>query len=83
MTDRITNNNLLARVNDINRILAELGVEIDASISGAYGGVSLVGDKGSRHVSRNGFMPKRELYHQLTTVVEVLFEISRQQRQQG
>jgi len=80
MTYRITNGNLEGQAKQINQVLAEIGVDIDASISGAYGGVSLVGDKGSRHISRNGHMPKRELYNQLNTTLEVLYEVSRQLR---
>jgi hypothetical protein len=80
MPETITKHNVQARVNAINTILAELGVDIDASISSQYGGVSLVGDNGSHNYSKNGHIPKRELYNQLQTVVEVLYEISRQQR---
>ena len=78
--DRITFTNLRARAEQINRELAELDVDIDASISGAHGGVSLEGEKGSRHLSRNGYMPKRELYNQLNTTLEILYEVSRQIR---
>ena len=78
--DRITKSNLQARVKDINCILEELGVNIDASISGANGGWSLVGNKGSHNLSRTGHIPKRELYDQMTTVIEILYEVSRQQR---
>jgi hypothetical protein len=81
MTNQITRANLQARVNDINRILADdFNVDIDASISGANGGWSLVGDKESRNISRTGHMPKRELYNQMTTILEILYEVSRQQR---
>ena len=80
MTDRITKGNLEARAEQINRVLAEIGVDIDASISGANGGFSLVGDKGSRNISRTGHMPKRELYNQLNTTLQVLYEVSRQLR---
>ena len=47
MTDQITRANLQARVNDINRILADdFNVDIAASISSAsYGGWALVSDK--------------------------------------
>ena len=80
-TDRITLGNLQARALQINRVLAEIGVDIDAGISGAYGGVALVGAGGSRHYSRTGHIPKRELYNQLNTVLEVLYEVGRQQRE--
>ena len=76
----ITNTNLQARANQINSILKELGVDIDASISGAYGGVSLVGDRESRNYSKTGHMPKRELYNLMNTAIEILHEVSRQIR---
>lgn len=80
MADRITWSNLRARVGVINAILNDLGVDIGADVSGAYGGVALVGFNGSVDFSRTGHIPKRELYQQLITLETVLFEVSRQVR---
>ena len=78
--DRITRQNLTASAEQINRILSELGVNIDASIYGSYGGFQLEGFNGSHKFSL-GIRTKRELYDQLRTVKEVLYEVSRQLRQ--
>ena len=78
--DRITRQNLTVSAEQINRILSELGVNIDASIYGAYGGVQLEGFSGSHKFSL-GIRTKRELYDQLRTVTQVLYEVSRQLRQ--
>jgi len=80
MTYRTTKQNLERKAKHINMMLEELGINIDASISYAYGGASLVGDKGSRNISKNGHMPKSELYYQMATVEEIVYEISRQLR---
>ena len=79
MVDRITTGNLQAKIKRINGLLSELGVDIDGSLAGAYGGVQFQGFDGSHNYSQ-GFITKRELYHQLYTLESVLFEVSRQVR---
>ena len=79
MAYQITRRDLEATAEHINRVLQSLGVDIGASIDGASGGVQLRGDNGSRTYN-DGHIPKRELYNQMHTVLNVLYEVSRQQR---
>jgi len=79
MANRITLETLKASAEQVNRILAELGVDIDASIDAAYGRVKLVGFNGSQDFSSR--MTKSELFYAIKTVQDVLYEVSRQSRQ--
>lgn len=78
--DKVGEGDLITRIQVLNGILHDLGVDIGANISGAYGGYQLVGFNGSVEFSRTGHIPKRELYNQLNTLTTVLFEVSRQVR---
>jgi len=77
--DRITQKNIRAKTEQLNRVLAELGVDIDASIYGANGGWSINAFDGSVNVSQ-GIRTKREIYDQLYTAIEILYQVGRQQR---
>ena len=50
--DKITQKNIQAKTEQLNRVLAELGVDIDASLYGANGGYSINAFDGSVNVSQ-------------------------------
>ena len=77
--DRITQKNIQAKTEQLNRVLAELGVDIDASLYGANGGYSINAFDGSHNFSI-GIRSKREIYDQLYTAIEILYQVGRQQR---
>ena len=77
--ERITVGNIRARTEQLNRVLSDIGVDIDASLYGANGGWSINGFGGSHNFS-TGIRTKREIYDQFNTAVNILYEVSRQQR---
>ena len=72
--DKITQKNIRAKTEQLNRVLAELGVDIDASLYGANGGWSINAFDGSVNVSQ-GIRTKREIYDQLHTAIEILYQV--------
>ena len=78
MKDRTRKEQLEISVKQLNRILKEINVDIDASISGANGGVSLVGFEGSKEFSSRQSRP--EMISTIHAMQEVLYEVSRQMR---
>jgi len=82
VTNKTTIGSLKVAAEQVNQILAEIGVDIDASISGVNSKVRLDGFNGSKPFSQ-GYVPKIELRTAILAIQAVLYEVSRQLRVNG